>query len=164
MAGAEPEHAELINTLRRDGALIVPVCDIGDVKAWRSGVRRACRKAGLRIRTGLTTNGEAIWVDHIDHVVTPAQMQAATRATADYLAGIPATPHDQLVRQEQRRLLTVVPDVEQPGDPEGSQAVAELRTSDQHAIPLDIDLRDVVIEYSSRQHTWHDEDERCVQE
>jgi hypothetical protein len=88
---------------------VVSTADVGDVEEWRRAVRRACRAAGLRIRTGVTASG-VTWVDHLDHVVTKAEMHAVARAVHNKLAGEPKRPFHELVREEQRKRLTVVDD------------------------------------------------------
>lgn len=104
---SEPWVDAVLDVLRRDGSVVVSTADVGDVEEWRRAIRRACRAAGLRIRTGVTANGLA-WVDHLDHVVTTAEMQAVARTFHNALAGEPKRPVHELVREEQRKRLTVV--------------------------------------------------------
>lgn len=104
---SEPRVDAVLEVLRRDGSVVVSTADVGDVEEWRRAIRRACRVAGLRIRTGVTASGLA-WVDHLDHVVTTAEMQAVARALHNAVAGEPKRPFHELVREEQRKRLTVV--------------------------------------------------------
>jgi hypothetical protein len=73
-------------------------------------MRRACRAAGLRIRTGLANADDQIaWAHHVDHVVTEAETRAARRAIeAAYGDDQPKVPFHELVREEQRGMLRVV--------------------------------------------------------
>lgn len=100
----------VVDVLRRDGAVVVSTVEVGDVEEWRRAVRRACRAAGLRIRTGVSKSGRA-WVEHVDHVVTEAEMQAVARTVDNALGGGPKRPFHELVREERRKQLTVVSDV-----------------------------------------------------
>jgi hypothetical protein len=104
---SEPWVDAVLDVLRRDGSVVVSTADVGDVEEWRRAVRRACRAVGLRIRTGVTASGAA-WVDHLDHVVTKAEMQAVARAVHNTLAGEPTRPFHELVREEQRKRFTVL--------------------------------------------------------
>lgn len=69
----------VLDALRRDGSIVVAASELDDVGEWRRIVRQACRASGLRVRTGVNARG-AVWVYHVDHVVTDAAMQAAARA------------------------------------------------------------------------------------
>jgi hypothetical protein len=42
------------------------------------GRARACRAAGLRVRTGASEDGTRAWAVHVDHVVTAAETEAAS--------------------------------------------------------------------------------------
>jgi hypothetical protein len=66
--------------LRRDGSVIAPLATAAERQEWRAGIRRVCRVAGLRVRTGLSADGEVAWAYHADHVVTEASSRAASRA------------------------------------------------------------------------------------
>jgi hypothetical protein len=43
-------------------------------------MRRACRAAGLRVRTGASQDETRAWAVHVDHVVTAAETQVVNRA------------------------------------------------------------------------------------
>lgn len=98
--------------LRRDGSVIARLGNAADTQEWRAGIRRACRAAGLRVRTRLSADGEVAWayhVDHVDHVVTEASSRAASRAIEAAFSGEATAPFHELVRQEQRKMLRLVP-------------------------------------------------------
>jgi hypothetical protein len=96
--------------LRRDGSVVARLQTPEDATEWRAQMRRACRAAGLRVRTGLTGDGEVAWAYHVDHVITPAASRAASRAIeAAFSADVQPVPFHELVRQEQRKMLRVVP-------------------------------------------------------
>jgi hypothetical protein len=95
--------------LRRDGSVVARLADPGEAQAWRAEMRRACRAAGLRVRTGASGEGAVAWAYHVDHVVTPASSRAANRAIAAAFDGEMTAPFHELVRQEQRKMLRVVP-------------------------------------------------------
>ena len=99
-----------LERLRRDGSVVARFGSAEDAAAWRTAMRRACRAAGLRIRTGLANADDRIaWVYHVDHVVTEAENRAARRAIeAAYGDDRPRVPFQELVREEQRRMLRVV--------------------------------------------------------
>jgi hypothetical protein len=81
----------------------------GSAGSARAEVRRACRTAGLRIRTGLANADDRIaWTWHVDHVLTEADDRAARRAMEAAYKGEPCVPFHQLVREEQRKMLQVV--------------------------------------------------------
>lgn len=103
----------VLNALRRDGSVIVATTDFGDANVWRQQLRRACRVAGLRVRTGVSDNA-MVWVHHVDHVVTDAEHRAANRAVSNLLSGQPLVPFHELVRKEQRKRFTVVDGTETP--------------------------------------------------
>jgi hypothetical protein len=99
--------------LRRDGTIVARFETAEDVGAWRADIRRACRAAGLRIRTGLANADDRIaWVCHVDHVVTEAAERAALRAMEAACNDQPRLPFHQLLREEQRKMLRIVG----PGD------------------------------------------------
>jgi hypothetical protein len=98
-----------VDDLRRDGSVIVQLPVGGDAEGWRAGIRRACRAAGLRVRTGVSGDGQVAWAYHVDHVVTPAASRAANRAIEAAFSGDPQpVPFHKLVRREQRKMLRVV--------------------------------------------------------
>jgi hypothetical protein len=73
-------------------------------------MRRACRAAGLRVRTGASADGTRAWAVHVGHVVTAAETEAASQAIEAALAGEPQpAPFHVLVRREQRKMLRAVP-------------------------------------------------------
>jgi len=97
-----------LEKLRRDGSVGARFDIAEDAGAWRADIRRACRAAGLRIRTGLANADDRIaWVYHIDHVVTEAAERAARRAFEAADSDQPRPPFHQLVREEQRRMLWI---------------------------------------------------------
>lgn len=98
-----------VEVLRRDGSVVVQLGNTQEVAEWRSAMRRACRAAGLRIRTGLSGADGVTWAYHVDHVVTEAAERAARRAVEKALDGQPPVPFHELVRDEQRQMLRVVP-------------------------------------------------------
>ncbi|HEY5987557.1 MAG TPA: hypothetical protein VIV12_14460 [Streptosporangiaceae bacterium] len=54
------------------------------------------------------------WAYHVDHVVTEASSRAASQAIEAAFSGeAPPAPFHELVRQEQRKMLRLVPG--QPG-------------------------------------------------
>ena len=84
LAGMSAEDVVIerdLEKLRRDGSVGARFDIAEDAGAWQADIRRACRAAGLRIRTGLANADDRIaWVYHIDHVVTEAAERAACRA------------------------------------------------------------------------------------
>jgi hypothetical protein len=99
-----------LEKLRRDGTVVARFDSADDAAAWRAAMRRACRTAGLRVRTGLANADDRIaWAWHVDHVVTEAEERAARRAIeAAYSDDQPSVPFHELVRVEQRMMLRVV--------------------------------------------------------
>lgn len=95
--------------LRRDGSVIARLPDTEKAQDWRAAIRRACRDAGMRVRTGLAGDGEMAWAYHVDHVLTEASSRASRRAIEAALAGDATVPFHELVRQEQRKMLRAVP-------------------------------------------------------
>jgi hypothetical protein len=96
--------------LRRDGSVVARLATAAQRQEWRAGIRRVCRAAGLRVRTGLSADGEVAWAYHVDHVVTEASSRAACRAVEAAFSGeVPPAPFHELVRQEQRKMLRLVP-------------------------------------------------------
>ena len=99
-----------VEVLRRDGSVIAPLATATERRYWRAGIRRMCRTAGLRVRTGLSADGEVVWAYHVDHVVTEASSRAANRAIEAAFSGEASpTPFHELVREEQRKMLRLVP-------------------------------------------------------
>ena len=100
-----------LEKLRRDGSVMARFGSAAEAGAWRAMMRRACRAAGLRVRTGLANADDRIaWAWHVDHVVTEAEDRAARRVIeAAYGEDEPPVPFHELVREEQRRMLRVVP-------------------------------------------------------
>ena len=102
-----------LEKLRQDGSVVARFDTAEDAGAWRADIRRACRAAGLRIRTGLASADDRIaWVYHVDHVVTEAAERAARRALEAAYGDQPPLPFHQLVREERRKMLRIVG----PGD------------------------------------------------
>jgi hypothetical protein len=98
-----------LEKLRRDGSAVARFDSAEEAAAWRAAMRRACRTAGLRIRTGLANADDRIaWVQHVDHVVTEAAERAARRAIEAAYSDEPRVPFHELVREEQRKMLRVV--------------------------------------------------------
>jgi hypothetical protein len=99
-----------LEVLRRDGWVTATWAAAGQAAGWRVGMRRACRAAGLRVRTGASEDGKRAWAVHVDHVVTAAETEAASQAIEAALAGEPqGAPFHVLVRREQRKMLRAVP-------------------------------------------------------
>jgi hypothetical protein len=99
-----------LEALRRDGWVTATWAAAGQAAGWRAGMRRACRAAGLRVRTGVSEDGTLAWAVHVDHLVTIAETEAVNRAIEAALAGEPhAAPFHVLVRREQRKLLRALP-------------------------------------------------------
>jgi hypothetical protein len=101
-----------LEALRRDGCVTTRWATAGEAARWRAGMRRVCRAAGLRVRTGASQGqgGTVAWALHAGHVVTAAQAEAASRAIEAALDGEPqAAPFHVLVRQAQREMLRLVP-------------------------------------------------------
>lgn len=97
--------------LRRAGTVSARCASEHEASEWRAAIRKWCRSAGLRVRTGLV-NGDTrtAWAFHLDHVVTEADQRAANRlieAALSVTVQEPASFHE-LVRQEQRKMLRVV--------------------------------------------------------
>jgi hypothetical protein len=112
MGSQDAAVARQVEMLRRDGTVAGKFSSSEEAAAWRAAMRRACRAAGLRIRTGLADADERIaWVYHVDHVLTEAENRAARRAIDAYNDG-PRVPFHQMVREEQRKMLQVVRDDE----------------------------------------------------
>ena len=100
-----------VDVLRRDGTVVARFNSGKEATAWRAAMRRACRAAGLRIRTGLSNADERIaWVWHVDHVLTEAGERAARRVIEAAYNDEPRVPFHELVREEQRKMLRVVRD------------------------------------------------------
>ena len=100
--------------LCRDGSVVARLETAADIREWRAGIRRACHAAGLRVRTGLSTDGEVAWAYHVDHVVTEASSRAARRAMEAAFSGDgQLVPFHELVREEQRKMLRLVPQADQ---------------------------------------------------
>jgi hypothetical protein len=119
MGSQDAAVARQVDRLRRDGSLVARFNSGEEAAAWRAAIRRACRAAGLRIRTGLANADERIaWVYHVDHTLTEAGERAARRAMETAYNGEPRVPFHQLVREEQRKILRVVRDNEEPSDSE----------------------------------------------
>ena len=96
--------------MRRDGSVVTRLASAAERREWRGQIRRVCRAAGLRVRTGLSADGEVAWAYHVDHVVTEASSRAARRAMEAAFSGedLPV-PFHELVREEQRKMLRLVP-------------------------------------------------------
>lgn len=99
-----------LEKLRRDGSVVDRFDSASDAARWRTALRRACRAADLRVRTGLPNGDDRIaWAHHVDHVVTDAARRAAFRAIeAAYADDAPDVPFHELVRDEQRKMLRIV--------------------------------------------------------
>jgi hypothetical protein len=99
-----------LEKLRRDGSVVARFGSAEEAAAWRAAMRRACRTAGLRVRTGLANADDRIaWAWHVDHVVTEAAERAARRAIeAAHSDDQPQVPFHELDREEQRKMLRVV--------------------------------------------------------
>jgi hypothetical protein len=109
-----------LEVLRRDGWVTATWAATGQAAGWRAGMRRACRAAGLRVRTGASEDGTMAWAVHVDHLITVAETEAARQAIETALAGEPqAAPFHALVRREQRKMLRVVPQLDPDGAVEG---------------------------------------------
>lgn len=114
------DDAELkgdLEKLRRDGSVVARFGSAEDAAHWRAAMRRACRAASLRVRTGLSNADDRIaWAHHVDHVVTEAARRASLRAVqAAYEDDKPRVPFHELVRDEQRKMLRTVQDDEHRG-------------------------------------------------
>jgi hypothetical protein len=105
-----------VDVLRRDGTVVARCESANEAAAWRAAMRRACRAAGLRIRTGLANADERIaWAWHIDHVLTEAGDRAARRAMEAAYDDGPHVPFHELEREEQKKMmLRIVRDDEAP--------------------------------------------------
>lgn len=111
--GAEDEGLKGdLEKLRRDGSVVARFDSAEDAAQWRATMRRACRSARLRVRTGLANADDRVaWAHHVDHVVTKAEEHAAQRVMeAMYADDEPRVPFRELVRDEQRKMLRVVGD------------------------------------------------------
>ena len=113
MGSQDAAVARQVEMLRRDGTVVGKFSSSEEAAAWRAVMRRACRAAGLRIRTGLANADRRIaWVYHVDHVLTEAENRAARRAIDAAYNNEPRVPFHQMVREEQRKMLQVVRDDE----------------------------------------------------
>ena len=113
MGSQDAAVARQVEMLRRDGTVAGKFSSSEEAAAWRAAMRRTCRAAGLRIRTGLANADERIaWVYHVDHVLTEAENRAARRAIDAGYNDEPRVPFHQMVREEQRKMLQVVRDDE----------------------------------------------------
>ncbi len=112
MSAAEYFLRADLEALRRDGSVTTRWTTAEEAARWRAGMRRVCRAAGLRVRTGASQGqaGMVAWAVHPDHVVTAAQAEAASRAIEAALDGEPRpAPFHVLVRWAQREMLRRVP-------------------------------------------------------
>jgi hypothetical protein len=110
MSSEDASFGHYLDVLRRDGSVVVRFATAEEAAEWRAAIRKAARGAGLRVRTGVVGEGEVAWAHHVDHVVTDAEMRAASRVMGAALTGdSPPAPFHELVRQEQRKMLRVVP-------------------------------------------------------
>ncbi len=101
-----------LEALRRDGSVTTRRTTAEEAVRWGAGIRRVCRAAGLRVRTGASQGqrGMVAWAVHAGHVVTAAQAEAASRAIEAALDGEPLpAPFHVLVRRTQREMLRLVP-------------------------------------------------------
>ncbi len=99
-----------LDVLRRDGSVVIRFATAEEAAEWRAAIRKAARGAALRVRTGVVGEGEVAWAHHVDHVVTDAELRAASRVMGAAVTGdAPLAPFHELVRQEQRKMLRVVP-------------------------------------------------------
>ena len=101
-----------LEALRRDGSVTTRWATAEEATRWRAGMRRVCRAARLRVRTGASQGqrGMVAWAVHADHVVTAAQAEAANQAIEAVLDGEPLpAPFHVLVRRAQREMLRLVP-------------------------------------------------------
>ena len=113
MGSQDGAVARQVEVLRRDGTVVGRFSSSEEAAAWRAIMRRACRAAGLRIRTGLANaDGRIAWVYHVDHVLTEAENRVARRAIDAAYNDEPRVPFHQMVREEQRKMLQVVRDDE----------------------------------------------------
>jgi hypothetical protein len=114
MGSEDAAIARQVDMLRRDGSVTARFGSAEDAATWRATMRRACRAAGLHIRTGLANADDRIaWAVHVDHVVTEAGERAASRAIEAAYNDEPRVPFHELVREEQRKMLRVVGEGEQ---------------------------------------------------
>jgi hypothetical protein len=103
--------ARQVDALRRDGSVVAGFDSGEEAEEWRAAMRRACRAARLRVRTGLANADERIaWASHVDHEVTEADERAARRAIEAAYNDELRVPFHELVREEQRKMLRVVRD------------------------------------------------------
>ena len=121
MSAEEAAIKRDLEKLRRDGSVVARFGTAEDAGVWRAAMRRACRTAGLRVRTGLANADDRIaWAHHVDHVVTEAAERAARRAIdAAYSDNKPRVPFHELVREEQRKMFRVVRSDDWPGSGPG---------------------------------------------
>jgi hypothetical protein len=111
MSSQDAAVALHVDVLRRDGSVVARFSSSEEAAAWRAAMRRACRAAGLRVRTGLANTDERMaWALHVDHVLTEAGDRAARRAIDAAYNGESRVPFHELVREEQRKMLRVVRD------------------------------------------------------
>jgi hypothetical protein len=99
--------------IRADGSIMISNAQLPvPVDEWRSAIRRAARRDGLRIRTGVANCGCCVWACHVDHVTTDAQMRAAARAVGAVLwpdGEDGGKTYRELHSEERRRQLRSVP-------------------------------------------------------
>ena len=103
----EPHH-----TVARDGFCRSPVRVRRASGRAAGGDPQAVPRRGAEVRAGIASADARIaWAFHVDHVVTGAAGQAASRAIelALSLDGGQPVSFYELVREEQRKLLRLVP-------------------------------------------------------
>lgn len=123
--------------LRRDGSVVARFDSADAAAQWRAGIRRLCRSADLRIRTG-RANGDSriVWATHVDHIVTDAAQRAAQRAiAAAYSGDADRAPFHELVRDEQRKMLHIIRENKNPESWHPMELI--------HPFPLKFSLQDL---------------------
>ena len=105
-----------LDTLRTNGAVVVGVYELRiGAEAWQATMRKVARQAGLRIRTGLSHDGSAVWAYHVDHVVTPAEEAASVNTIASLItAGGGPSYAENLAVERRKRLRLVIDASEEP--------------------------------------------------
>jgi hypothetical protein len=81
-ARVEALARELASAFQRqpNGWLAAETAHLEDVERWRRAARRAGRLLGLHVRTGITIDGDRVWmVGYTDTPMTPAQRADVAR-------------------------------------------------------------------------------------
>jgi hypothetical protein len=77
-------EAQMATELPSRGVVVARVDQVEDVDRWRAAARRAARRTGVSIRTGLSGDGSTVWI--VDHSPRhPTQDEANLERLVDAL-------------------------------------------------------------------------------